>query len=163
MTVQNNTIRSFEGAMIPHGRWRNFAGLQTEYNDRGNRNFTLFLPHEEAQNMLDEGWNIKWPKPNPEYDDPEEPPMGRLKVTVRFDGKVPPKVQLIQGSRATNITENNAQVLDFAEIINADVTIRAYCGEVNGKPFVTAYLKTLYATIPTEDFSEKYAHLEVRD
>ena len=163
MTIQNNQLVSIEGANIPHGRWRNFAGKQTEYNDKGQRNFTLFIDYETALQYEADGWNIKWPKPNPEYDDPEVPPMGRLKVAVRFDGKVPPKVQLIQGNRATNITEANAEVLDFAEIVHADVTFRAYCGEVNGKPFVKPYLKTLYVTIPTEEFAEKYADLEVRD
>ena len=60
-----NTNIRIENAKI---RFRNFSGKEGRFNPAGRRNFCVFLDDDTANDLKDEGWNIKWLNPRAEDD-----------------------------------------------------------------------------------------------
>jgi hypothetical protein len=56
----------------------------------------------------------------------------------------------------TNLDEDMVDILDWADVVKADVIIRPYEWEVNGKSGVKAYLQSIYVTIEEDDLERKY-------
>lgn len=145
--VSNNI--TIEGARIV---FRNFEGKEGKFNTAGKRNFCVLLDDELAKTFKEDGWNIKWLEPREEGDEPQ----AYIQVAVSF-GVIPPKIVLITSSGKQALDERNINILDWAEIENADVIIRPYNWEMNGKTGVKAYVKALYITIAEDEFERKYA------
>ena len=141
--------------------FRNFEGREEKYNRKGDRNFGLIIEDPEvAQQLAEDGWNIKelTPKNNDDYDDTPEV-IYWLPVTVRFDN-APPKVMLVTRRKKTRLNEDNINTVDYANIAKVDLTVTPYDWEVNGKTGTKAYLQTAYITINEDEFADKYADLE---
>lgn len=141
--------------------FRNFEGREEKYNRKGDRNFGLIIEDSEvAQQLAEDGWNIKelTPKNTDDYDDTPEV-IYWLPVTVRFDN-VPPKVMLVTRRKKTRLNEDNINTIDYANIAKVDLTVTPYDWEVNGKSGTKAYLQTMYVTINEDEFADKYADLE---
>ena len=141
--------------------FRNFEGREKKYNRKGDRNFGLIIEDPEvAQQLAEDGWNIKelTPKNNDDYDDTPEV-IYWLPVTVRFDN-VPPKVMLVTRRKKTRLNEENINTVDYANIAKVDLTVTPYDWEVNSKSGTKAYLQTMYVTINEDEFADKYADLE---
>lgn len=134
--------------------FRNFAGEASQFNARGDRNFCVLINNDEATALANDGWNIRYLKPK----DPDEQPQAYLKVKVNF-GQVPPTVLLVTSKNKKRLTEDNIDVLDWAELKQVDLIIRPYNWEVNGKSGVKAYLKSGYFTIMEDEFASKYEDL----
>ena len=131
--------------------FRNFTGKETPMNREGDRNFCVLLDPTDAENLLAEGWNIKYLQPREEGDAPQP----YLQVKVMF-GKYPPKIVMIAATGKTNLDEASVKNLDWVEIQKADLTIRPYSWQVNGKEGIKAYLKSLYVTILEDPLELKY-------
>lgn len=138
--------------------FRNFRGEGSQFNAEGSRNFGVLLPDDMAEELVKDGWNVKYLKPRP--DDPDEYRQPWLSVKVRF-GQIPPTVRLINSKGQKKLTEETIDQLDWSILKNVDLIIRPYnYPEGPGRPAgVAAYLKTLYATIQEDDFAEKYADI----
>ncbi len=144
----NNNI-TIEGARLV---FRNFEGKEGKFNASGKRNFCVLLDDDLAHTLQDDGWNIKWLNPKEEGDEPQ----AYIQVAVSF-GVVPPKIVLITSAGKQTLDERSISILDWAEIENADVIIRPYNWEMNGKTGVKAYVKALYIKIAEDEFERKYA------
>ena len=152
---RENKLLKIENAKI---MFRNFSGKRTEFNREGDRNFCLILDNETANKLRKEKWNVKQTKPR----DPDDDPTNYIQVAVKYSSR-PPKIFLVSGKNRTLMTEENIGTLDWAEIVNVDITINPYRWEANGKTGIKAYCNTMYVTIEEDPFKEKYDTLEEED
>lgn len=150
-----NDAKSFmiEGAQII---FRNFEGKEGQYNRKGDRNFSVILDEADAQRLLADGWNVKYLQAREEGDEP----VPYIQVAVNFNNR-PPRVVMMTSRSRTNLTEDSVEVLDWANIENADLICRGYEWDVNGKTGVKAYLQSLFVTIEEDELEKKYAINEV--
>jgi hypothetical protein len=76
--------------------FRNFEGKESEYNQKGAKNFGVVLPPDVAERMLADGWNVKYAQA--QRGGEGGGPRGGSAVApvkVRFDVGKPPKVMMI--------------------------------------------------------------------
>lgn len=132
---------------------RNFSGKPTKFSSNGERTFAVSVTAEDAEELSKIGWNIKTLRPREEGDDP----LYFLSVKVSFD-IIPPKVVLVSDNGPVPLTEESINLLDNADIIQADMIINPYYWCLNGKEGYKAYLKTLYVTIQEDRFMKKYGY-----
>lgn len=135
--------------------FRNFSGEPNQFNRQGDRNFVVFLDEEQAEGLEEEGWNVKWPKPNPDISEEDDDRNPFLPVDIAFNN-FPPKVILIAGEQINRLGEDELDMLDWAEFEHVDLVINPYHWEVNGKKGIKAYTKAIYITIVTDEFASKY-------
>lgn len=141
-----------------HIIYRNFAGREGRYNKAGVRSFCVVLPEDRAEQLRDEGWNIRIRAPKEEGDEA----MYYLPVAVRFD-YYPPKIYMISSLNGirTVCDEDNVGELDEAELSNVDLIIRPrYYERDDGTTGIKAYLKIMYATLEEDEFAYKYVKNE---
>lgn len=138
--------------------FRNFAGKAGKFNRAGDRNFHVILPTKLAEEMQDDGWNVKWFQPK----EPDDEPIAHLMVSLRFDN-YPPRIFLISGKKKTRLDEESIEVLDQAEIENVDLVIRPYNWETADSSGVKAYVDCMYVTIVQDTFADKYRDYEGDD
>ena len=135
--------------------FRNFSGAESQFNRAGDRNYVIFLEENRARQLEAEGWNVKWPKDRDFGPDEEDHRNPYLPVDANFNN-YPPKIVMLINDNPTLLDESNIDVLDWSEIERVDAVIRPYHWEVNGKSGVKAYTKSLYVTIKSDIFQERY-------
>lgn len=137
-------------------RFRNFAGRPDEFTREGDRSFALVIEDEDLANKLrEDGWNVKMRLPKEEGAEP----WYYLKVKVNFDG-IPPKIVEVTSLNRVALNEDTVGILDTAELKSVDVEVSPYHWEIGGRSGITAYLKTMYATIEEDPFAAKYGMTE---
>lgn len=136
--------------------FRNFSGAEGEFNRAGDRNFSIFLPPEQAQAMERDGWNVKYLKVR----EPGDEPQAYLQVSVSYNPKAkPPKIVQVT-SRAKNVLpEDLVGMLDFVDVKMCDVVISPYHWNVSGKNGIKAYLQTMYIVIHEDPLDLKWADI----
>lgn len=157
MAKINNNLQFDDARII----FKNFSGRRTDYNSEGDRNFSVIVPPEEVESLIEDGWNIKMLRPREEGDEP----AAHLKVKVKFparDGRArPPRVVLLSSAGRNELDEETIDMLDYAYIKHVDLIVRPYNWEVQGKTGVTAYLKTIFVTIEEDELEMRYARAEL--
>lgn len=145
-----NFISAVENARII---FRNFSGEERMYNKKGDRNFTLVLTPEKAEELRNLGYNVKT-RPSREEGDENQ---YLLAVSVSYKIR-PPKIVLINGKTKIDLSEDTVGELDYTDIEYIDLTIRPYHWELqDGRTGVKAYLNSMYVTAVEDQFADKYA------
>lgn len=139
----------------------NFSGRPSQINPAGGvREFGVVLDPDVAQEIGNEGWNVK--SYMPRNADPSDDPIYYLPVAVRFD-VYPPNIWFITSHNRTRLVENTVGMLDnmLNDISNVDVVIRPHNWGPNarGESGVKAYVKNMYVTVEEDEFYEKYANI----
>lgn len=141
--------------------FRNFAGKEGQYNREGDRNFGVIIPDQAtAEQMLQDGWNIKYLKPREDDEEGEETPW--LQVSVSFDKGRPPQIMQITSRGRTALDASTVEALDWADITNVDLIVRPYHWDVSGRSGVKAYLQSMYVTIEEDELARKYAEMDAQ-
>lgn len=144
---------NIEGALII---WKNFSGERDRFNP-GKRGFSVVIDDATmADDLRNEGWNIK-ERPLQEGADPSEQ---EWTLPVKLNMNRYTQVWLIIGNHKTLLDENTVSQLDVVDIVNCDISIRPYEWEMSGRTGITAYVDSMYVTIRENKFAEKYADLE---
>lgn len=131
--------------------FRNFAGKEDTYNRAGDRNFAILLEPDMAAKLEGDGWNIKYLKVREEGDEPQP----YIQVAVSYKNR-PPKIAMVTSKGITYLGEAEVELLDWADIEEADVTLNPYEWEVGGKTGVKAYVKSLFVKIEEDYLQEKW-------
>lgn len=150
--------RSETNVLMENARigFRNFAGNEGEFNRAGDRNFAVFLEPDEAQRMLEDGWNVKFLKVREEG----EVPQAYLQVSVSYNEKArPPKIVMVTSRGKNPLPEDLISTLDFVDIKMVDLIINPYHWTVSGKSGIKAYLRTMYITVEEDFLDLKYADI----
>ena len=134
--------------------FRNFSGVGSKFNREGDRNFAVIIPNQEiADALIEEGWKVKIKPPREDGDDP----FMYLPVKIKFNDRGP-NVYLKTGDAMNKLDEESIGCLDDVDILSADMDIRPYDWEVNGKTGRSAYLQSIRITQRINDrFAEEYA------
>ena len=146
-----DTTKTF---MVENARiiFRNFSGKPGPFNKEGDRSFAVILPDGVDEEMLDDGWNVRYLDPRDEGD----PPIPYISIAVRYDIR-PPRVVLLTATTRTQLDESSVEILDWSDIKVADLIARGYEWNVNGKTGMKAYLQSLFVTIEEDALEQKYA------
>lgn len=151
--AKNSPKFTLEGAEL---LFKNFSGHPSQYNEKGNRHFSVILPQDLAEDLLADGWNVKFLKAHEEGD--TEPPY--VEVTVSYKNR-PPRIVMITGEGEdevrTTLNDDSVETLDFVSMRTVDLTVNGYVWEVNGKGGIKAYVQTMYVTIEEDELDRKYA------
>ena len=122
--------------------YRNFSGVGSKFNREGDRNFAVVIPDEDiAMRLKDEGWNVKIKDPRDEGDSP----FMYLPVKIKFNDRGP-IFHLRTGKNQIKLDEESISCLDRIDILTADMDLRPYDWDVNGKTGRTAYLQSIRVT-----------------
>lgn len=144
--------------------WRNFAGAERDFNDEGDRNFNLVIKADLAEQLKEEGWNVKVRPPRMEGAEPTY----HLPVKVKF-GKYPPKVNLVtkngvdhKGNTIYNVNEldeETVKLVDITEFECIDLMISPYnWTNRRGESGITAYLDEFWGVVKENEFASKYSN-----
>ena len=150
-----------ENANLAPSKFRNFSGLETAFNKKGDRNFVLFLDNETAKKLEAKGAPVNW-KPD-RYNEGEM--RAQLKVHVKYRDRqgnrlTPPNVVLVTSHGQTKLDEDTIGMLDTAEIEKTDLILNMYSYTSPMGSGNSVALKTLYATLAEDELEEKYRQEE---
>lgn len=130
--------------------YRNFAGVGSKFNREGDRNFAVLIEDEAlAEQLTNDGWNVKIKLPR----DEDDSPFMYLPVKVKFNERGP-SAYLKIGRNMTRLDEESIACLDKINILSVDLDIRPFDWEVNGKVGRTAYLQAIRVTQDVDRFAE---------
>ena len=154
MAKTNNIDRAkLEGFQIT---FKNFSGRETNFNRAGNRNFSVVLDDETADQMKADGWNVRVK----EYDDGSR--RNTLQVAVRYDiDRFRPKVVMVtpkgEHFKKTVLNEDTIDQLDGARVVSADLILNpSSWRNAMGNSGIKAYLQTGYFVVEADEFENKY-------
>ena len=142
MSIRVTDNVRLEDVTIGWGTYRNFSGAKGKYNKAGERKFTVFLPQDAADELESLGWYVRHKPPYREGDDPQN----LLDVALAFDPYPPAVILVSHDGTRTHLTEETVGLLDNTDIARADLEIRPYNWEVDGKSGCKAYVKELEVT-----------------
>lgn len=134
--------------------FRNFAGKEDQFNREGNRNFAVLLDPEVAEALSADGWNVKVLQAREEGAEPQP----YIQVAIGYKVR-PPRIVMLTSRGKTELNEDLLDLLDYADIVTADVIFLPYNWEAAGKTGVKAYVKSLFVTVREDELEQKYGNV----
>ena len=135
--------------------YKNFSGRQTDYNRPGNRNFSVILDDETADDLISKGWNVRIK----EYDDGSR--RNTLQVAVRYDiEQYAPLVVMVTPKgkyfKRQTLTEDTVATLDSVRIATAHLDINPSSWRSSTGHGIKAYLTTGYFVVEKDIFEDEF-------
>lgn len=155
---ENDGTIIVEGASILPGSYRNFTGAPDSFNPAGGKRYFNFVidDPETAQQMREDGWNVKIKPPREEGDTP----FCYLKVAVAFPkpgSKARPlDISMFKSNGVNRLNEDTVGLLDGAFITSANMAIRPYHWESAGNSGIAAYVQELHVWVKEDYLSNDY-------
>lgn len=132
--------------------FRNLAGLQTQFNAAGERNFSVLLDEATAKDLLERRWRVKKLKDQ----DDGTPGDYHIKVKANYKTGRPPRVILITSKGRTELGADEIGMIDVADVESVDLVLNGWYSDMNGGGF-SAYLKTMVVKIREDELELLYA------
>lgn len=159
MTIQVPGQLTIRGAELLPGRFRNFSGRTTDFASN-KREFSVKLEPDLAMAMLQDGWPVKQLKER----EPGTPGDYFITAQVKYRSRKgeplkPPRVVLITSLGRLELTEQEVEVIDFADIKHVDLILRPYHYDMTksgGSEGINAYLKSIFVTLNEDELDQEY-------
>lgn len=137
--------------------YRNFAGVEGEYNAAGVRSFSVIIDTiEQAQALEALGWKIRYPKPR--EDGSENRWAATMPVSIKYHPRLaPPRIVMMTSRGQTKMGEDDIDILDFMNIKKCDMILRPYHWKMKTGEGVKNMLSSIYITIQEDALELKYA------
>lgn len=135
---------------------KNFSGVRDR---NGKRTFGIILEDENealAQQLAQDGWNIKLTKTHKEGDIPKY----WLPIEARYDNFPPTVVMVREGKPNRYMTETTISELDGLQIESISVNINPSFWDDNGERKVKAYLKSAIVNVEVDELMATLAEEE---
>lgn len=154
--MATDTRREQKSRMIEDAKlvFRNFTGVEREYNSAGDRNFSVILDPKTAQEMIAEGWRVKQLKARNEDEEGDY----HIKVTVNYKKGRPPRCVLLSSRGRSDLGAEEVEVLDVIDVAKADVMINGWWSDMAGGGY-GAFLKSIFVTADEDELELKYAQV----
>lgn len=130
--------------------YTNFEGREGRFNAEGDRSFCVTIPEDAVPDMEEEGWNIRW---RDRADERARTAYTQINVGYKIR---PPRIVLISGESHTLLGEDEISMLDWADIISVDLTVRKRPWTNNNGAGIKGWLQSMYVTIAYDRLREKY-------
>ena len=121
------------------------------------RRANIIIPDiEQAQYLIDEGFNVKVTKPREGAEEGFVPEYF-VAIGVNYDSNWPPKIWLVSGdANPVALDEQSVNCLDMCQVSNVDVVLNPYTNQRTGRK--SLYVRTMYVTqdINDDPFASKY-------
>lgn len=137
--------------------FKNFGGLEKQYNSAGDRNFTVVIDPELAPQLIEDGWRVKKLKDRQDGDEVIEGDY-ILKVKVNYGKGRPPRCVVITSQSREDWGMDEIAALDVADIKNVDVLINGWWSDMAGGGY-GGYLKSIFVTLNEDELELKYADI----
>lgn len=143
--------------------FKNFAGEVGPYNKDGKKDFALMIDNDELLNdLVEQGYNVKYPKPNPEIN-PEEDTRSPY-LMIKVDRQVSPLVIKVDVNGAElsrqRVPNEETGMLDWLSPKTIDLVVRPYdysdSGFTNGTG-ISAWLNEIVYVVEVSPLEAKYA------
>lgn len=162
---RKNKNFTIDGISDDKVRSRNFKGLEKKdqisgrtVNSPGRRNFLLFLTPEIAQELSDNGVEVKYTKPQ----NPNDEPSPYVSINVSWYVK-PVEVCMISNGNPTMLDENHVGVLDDVDIGNMCMELQ-YGKEkthLNGVKYIPLYAQKIWVEIVPSYIASKFGTMNM--
>lgn len=134
--------------------YRDFSGRNTRFSD-GKRSFSILIDDDGIADALEKaGYPVKRPDPSKVRDDGSALPT-HMKVKVRYSS-YGPDIYLVTNGIMNKVPEESVDDLDRIRILSADLDIRAYDYDYNGRKGRAAYLNAMRVYQQVDRFMEEY-------
>lgn len=139
---------SIEGARV---RYRDLSGNPSKFNKSGQRNITIELEMEEALQLQDLGYNVRFP--GLDKDGEERAPLLKI-VVMKFS-----KVFRVNSKNQTirHLEEHEIGDLQFYRLVNVDLTFYGRSYDVGGNKGLSATLSKGFFDVEESYFDQKYS------
>lgn len=118
------------------------------------RKANVIIPdHNQAQELIDAGFNVKVTKPSPDNED-NFVPTYFVPITINYDTNWPPNIYLVSmDGRPKLLNENTVGRLDKVNVRNVNVVLNPYYNQRTRSS--SLYVRTMYVEQDVE--SDPYA------
>lgn len=148
-----NDINITDGIIAYH----NFSGRPTDWKpEGGERTVTFVIPDDIAQNLINDGWNIRLQMPKDNERDPRYLLDCKIKYRTRNGTPRDPKIFIIRDDGYIHVTEDMVDTLDRADIVHVDAVIGPFFWEFGGRSGITACVNSMYLMVKENPIDEKY-------
>lgn len=149
-------VVTLRNAEILPGAWRNFSG-EERFNEK-KRTFNIKLDETVALAMKADGFNIKPMKPREGEED--LPDSYFINVAVSYNIR-PPQVWLVSGGQRTLLDEGAINILDYATIAKASISINPSHWESATGSGIKAYLHKAVIYLEEDELDREMAEIPI--
>lgn len=160
---ENGILRTYLKVNHAVIMYRNFSGAPGKFTPQGGkRTFNLVLSADIAQELKEQGWNVKEKPPR----DVDEDWLYTTEIVINTNSPKPPHLYLCYEKNGesfmTRLPEESFGLLDNGEFSNIDLIINPWQHTKSKDYTVKGYLHTMWAMQAASlDFEGKYANFKL--